>query len=278
MTRVLELFAHSTRENMDWQQIARDQHCAYAGKKCFKVRKSEASISIGSCVVAQGKELKPLVICPNKFLGGKGKAFVDCLHLLTLHEPGNEIHLLPEQSIPGGSVDYFLVSARKGRAIDFVGIEFQGLDTTGTVWPYRQDFLKSHGVNVPPYEMGTFGVNWKMTAKTTLMQLNHKIGTFEGMNKKLVLVLQDDLLTYMRSAFAFGGLQQARLGDAMHFHPYRFEMIDNKIDMTLTERFSTDAAGVATAMNLGTDGNLVLDEVLVKLSAKLSEKSLLSLF
>ncbi|MHA6644685.1 NotI family restriction endonuclease [Mesorhizobium sp. A623] len=278
MSRILELFGHSTRENVEWKTIVRDQLCPYSDKKCFKIRKSDPTISIGSCVVAQGRELKPLVICPNKFLTGKGKAFVDCLHLLTLHEPGNEIHLLPEQYIPGGSVDYFLVSARKGNAIDFVGIEFQGLDTTGTVWPFRQDFLKSHGINVPPYEAGTFGVNWKMTAKTILVQLNHKIGTFEGMNKKLVLVLQDDLLTYMRKIFSFSDLQKARLGDSMHFHPYKCSLTDDKIEMTLTERFSTDAVGVAKAMDLGASSNLVLDEVLAKLSSKLTERSLLSLF
>lgn len=277
MSRILELFGHSTREKLDWQQIARDQICPYSEKKCFKVRKSDPTISIGSCVVAQGKELKPLVICPSKFLAGRGKVFIDCLHLLTLHEPGNEIHLLPEQAIPGGSVDYFLISAREGKAIDFVGIEFQGLDTTGKVWPFRQDFLKAHGVNVPPYERGTFGVNWKMTAKTILVQLNHKIGTFEDMNKKLVLVLQDDLLSYMRKVFAFDGLQQARLGDSMHFHPYQFSMTDEKIQMTLTGRFSTDATGVSRAMNLGASSNLVLEEVLAKLSTRLSERSLLSI-
>jgi len=58
------------------------------------------------------------------------------------HEPGNELHIVSEVSIPGGSVDYFLVSAKDGKVKDFVGIELQTLDTTGTVWPERQRLLK----------------------------------------------------------------------------------------------------------------------------------------
>jgi hypothetical protein len=37
---------------------------------------------------------------------------VDCLHLLTTHEVGNELHILSEVPIPGGSVDYFLASVK----------------------------------------------------------------------------------------------------------------------------------------------------------------------
>ena len=44
----------------------------------------------------------------------------------------------------------------------------------------------------------SFGMNWKMTAKTILVQLHHKVDTFENLNRKLVLVLQQPLLDYMR--------------------------------------------------------------------------------
>jgi hypothetical protein len=35
-------------------------------------------------------------------------------HLLTQHEPGNELHIIPEISVPGGSVDYVLASVKSG--------------------------------------------------------------------------------------------------------------------------------------------------------------------
>jgi hypothetical protein len=64
-----------------------------------------------------------------------------------------------------------------------VGIELQTLDTTGTVWPTRQRFLASKGFDdIPRAELEntkTYGMNWKMTAKTILVQLHHKIQTFD---------------------------------------------------------------------------------------------------
>jgi len=86
---------------------------------------------IGTCTVNYGKENRPIIICPHRLLERR-QIFTDCIHLLTLHEPGNEFHIVPV-SIPGGSVDYFLASAHRRKVKDFVGIELQTLDTTGTV-------------------------------------------------------------------------------------------------------------------------------------------------
>lgn len=82
---------------------------------------------------------------------------------MTRHDPGNELHIVREVSIPGGSVDYFLASVKKNKVKDFVAIEFQTLDTTGIVWPEQQRLLASLGfaVSAKEAESGkTFGMNW----------------------------------------------------------------------------------------------------------------------
>src|SRR6202011_2350960 len=100
-------------------------------------------------------------------------------------------------------------------------IELQTLDTTGTVWPERQRFLRTQGHVVRRKDVKSgkpFGMNWKMSAKTILVQLNHKIETFEHLSKHFVLVLQDQLLDYMRREFAFNHILGQRDGDPMQFH------------------------------------------------------------
>jgi hypothetical protein len=142
-----------------------------------------------------GRRLQPVMICPFRLLE-RSQIFIDCIHLLKLHEPGNELRIIAELAVPGGSIDYCLVSVRDSKARDFVGIELQTLDTTGTVWPERQRFLRQHKVRVKQIDATSdkpFGMNWKMTAKTILVQLNHKIATFEHLSKRLVLVLQPTL-------------------------------------------------------------------------------------
>jgi len=142
--------------------------------------------------VQYGKEKRDVIICPHRLLERK-QIFIDCLHLLTSHTPGNELHLIPEVSIPGGSVDYFLVSTDSNRKVkDFVGIELQTMDTTGTIWPERELTLKEMGLkDVEVIDNKSYGMNWKMTAKTILVQLHHKIniwgiersGFFNGREK-----------------------------------------------------------------------------------------------
>jgi len=231
MSKVLELFGHSKNlSDEDWRTIVEEQHCPFLGCKCFKVRKSDPDNSIGTCNVLYGKNARPILVCPARLIERR-QIFTDCLHLLTTHEPGNELHIISEVSVPGGSIDYFIVSAKDDKVKDFVGVELQTLDTTGTVWPERQRLLRDLGLprgDDAEHSTKLFGMNWKMTAKTILVQMHHKIQTFEHVNKKLVLVVQDCLLDYMRRKFNFSHLQNpSALGDSMHIHAYRIDQWDN---------------------------------------------------
>jgi len=278
-TPLVELFTIPTlRDHVDWRDVMITQHCAYLDRKCLKIRKSQPEVSIGTCSVAQSlKQERAIIICPHRFLE-RGQIFLDCLHLLTLHEPGNELHRVAEVEIPGGSVDYFLVSVRDGKVVDFVGIELQALDTTGTLWPPRQRFLNSQGVAEAVdavHSTNPYGVNWKMTAKTTLIQLHHKIETFEAIGKHLVLVLQDALLEYMRREFNFGHIQTAVLGNSMHFHTYALQEQESAYHIKLMSRSSTDANGIATSLGLQINANVELEVIVRLLQNKISARTLL---
>jgi len=275
---IVELFTLSTlRDDIDWREIAVSQQCAYLGRKCVKVRKSQPEISIGTCSVKHGvKQSHDLIICPHRYLE-RGQIFLDCLHLLTLHEPGNELHRVAEVEIPGGNVDYFLVSVRDGKVIDFVGIELQALDTTGTLWPPRQRFLDLVGLAITDNLDVTrpYGVNWKMTAKTTLVQLHHKVETFESLGKHLVLVLQDALLSYVRREFNFEHVQAAKLGHTVHFHAYALQRRADDFHIELVSRSSTDANGIASSLGLQMSANVELEVIQTLLQRKISPRTLL---
>ena len=119
--------------------------------------------------------------------------------------------------------------AVQGDTLHIVGVgdnrigKLQTLDTTGTVWPERQRLLRELGFEVDDADVTSkkpYGMNWKMTAKTILVQLHHKVRTFENLNKHLVLVIQDQFLAYMEREFRFNHLTIARNSDPMHFHSY----------------------------------------------------------
>lgn len=279
MSKVIELFGKTADVPcVDWQRIIGNQQCPFLGKRCYKIRKSRPEISIGSCTVLYGRESEPIIICPAR-LTHRGQIFTDCLHLLTCHEPGNELHLVPEVSVPGGSIDYILVSAKEGKVRDFVGIELQTLDTTGTVWPERQRLLK--GLNLPREDKAeesskSFGMNWKMTAKTILIQMHHKVQTFEHVNRKLVLVVQDKLLTYMTKEFRFDHMKNpATVGDSMHLHAYRIARGENSnFRLSMSARLSTDADGIAACLGLQAEARIALKQIIASLQTRISPATL----
>ncbi len=280
MSKILELYGVSTHldQETDWDSISSAQFCPYLRARCKKSRKSNPEITIGTCSVEYSRKRKRLVICPQRFLE-RHQIFFDCMHLLTLHEPGNELHIVPEIGIPGGSVDYFLVSATNGKVEDFVGIELQTLDTTGTVWPERQRFLNEQKVSAGDGNSPrNFGMNWKMTAKTTLVQLHHEVETFENINKHLVLVLQDHLFNYMRREFQFEHIGKSRLGDPMHIHSYKFSQTkDGAFRIDLDTRYSTDSNGIATSLGLSASPKVELEEMIAILESKISAETRLVL-
>lgn len=279
MSKIVELFGNSVvKQRTDWSSVVDGQHCQYANKPCYKTRKSDPETAIGTCIVMYGKDPEPIIICPIRLIERR-QIFTDCLHLLTTHEPGNELHLVSEVSVPGGSVDYFLVSAKDNKVKDFVGIELQTLDTTGTVWPERQRLLKELGVRRKDKAEASdkrFGMNWKMTAKTILVQMHHKAQTFEHVHKKLVLVIQDRLLAYMTRAFKFDHLKNpASLGDSMHLHSYRVaQQKGGEFRLAMDGRRSTDADGIAVCLGLQAEARVELDQIVRALQAKISTATL----
>lgn len=282
MNRILELFGIPAKQikSAALKKTLKRQICPFTRSRCFKVRKSQPEISIGTCSVCYGKENKNILICPKRLLQNR-KVFCDCIHLLTLHEPGNEFHVIPEVSVPGGSIDFFLVSAKQGKVKDFVAIEFQTLDTTGTLWPERQRLLEIKGIPVnrkDVFSKKSFGMNWKMTAKTTLVQLLHKVETIEHFGKHLVLVIQDHFLEYMRGEFCFDHLASSgRIGDSTHLHSYSLISEQSGFALELSSRFSTDADGIATCLGLQADPKIEMQAIVLELERKLSAKTLITI-
>jgi len=123
-----------------------------------------------------------------------------------------------------------------------------------------------------------YGMNWKMTAKTALVQMNHKIMTLESLSKHLVLVIQDHLLSYMRREFQFDHIENARLGDSAHFHIYSLEKrTDNTFHLNMQSRLSTDADGIVECLGLMANPNIELSQLITSLESKIGGETLLQI-
>ncbi|MDQ3236295.1 MAG: hypothetical protein M3Q54_02010 [Actinomycetota bacterium] len=243
------------------RSLMESERCPFLDKRCVKQRKSDPTQTIGSCTV--GYQGGPLIICPHRFLE-RHQIFLDCVPLLA---PNLRYLIVPEVAMPGGSVDYFVVAVDdSNEVLDYVGLEIQSLDTTGSggIWKARQDLLR--GELKPSYP---YGINWRMSAKTILVQMHHKAAAFEALGKRLILVVQDKFLAYIAREFQTDRLQVARDEDPVRFHVYDAVLLGSQLRVVLSDQKSTDMLGVERMLSSGQDPEVLEEEVVARVKAKM---------
>jgi hypothetical protein len=258
--RPLEFYGRLVTDDASLAAALRKQACPFLGRRCEKPRKSDPKQTIGACVVGHGGA--PLIICPHRFIQ-RDQIFLDCVGLLM---PKLQYLIVREVSMPGGSIDYFLVGMRGGEIFDYCGVEIQSLDTTGSggIWQARED--PSRGAAAASY---AYGINWKMSAKTILVQLHHKAASFEALGKKLVLVVQREFFSYVTREFDVSQLRPAQKQDPIHFHIYDPVSLNSRLQVVLTDRRSTDVGGVERMLKLGRSPDILESEVIRRIKAKM---------
>ena len=119
-------------------------------------------------------------------------------------------------------------------------------------------------------------MNWKMNAKTILIQLHHKVQTFESINKRIALAMQNNFMEYMQREFKFEHLNAPRLGNSMHFHVYKLQDEKGILEIKLNSRYSTDADGIAESLGLQADQKVELDQIIKLIEQKITNDTLFS--
>jgi hypothetical protein len=264
--RPLEFYGKLVNETNDKKYDFEDDACPFIGKKCVKTRKSNKDQSIGSCIVKYSGS--SLIICPHRFLSNY-TIFHDSIRYLKSKQ---KIFAVPEIKTSGGNIDYFIISKSNGKIIDYCGLEIQSLDTTssGDIWSAREDFLS--GKFSRNYK---YGINWKMSAKTILIQLHHKGTFFQEHGKKLILVIQKEFYDYLSREFDTSKLHKAKDKDSIQFHIYDCKLKHEAYDFSLLSRKSTDVNGIEYMLKLGKNSEILESKVLEKIQTKLSTSSVI---
>lgn len=205
------------------------QHCPFLGDECKKPRKSEPQVKVGVCTVGYKsqflQDFKPVVICPHRF--DTDAVFSGIANHYFPPDATSFTRWAPEVSIGlGGSVDYVLAKFNRANPTvieDFVCVEFQAAGTTGTPWQAVLDFRQNRRFTKRSYQ---YGINWANEFAKTMMQQVYKKGMIvASWNKRIVFVLQDVGMEYLKAgSYDITGLNDpAGAGDAIHFYTLRMQ-------------------------------------------------------
>ena len=221
----LEYFGHTFT---DFSETAREhrgeQHCPFLGSECKKPRKSNPSVKVGVCTVGYKAAFmdrsEPVVICPHRFEYSGVFDFI-ANHYFPVDDDWL-LQWIPEVNMGrAGSIDYVLAKSRRENPAvidDFICVELQAAGTTGTPYQAVLDFQNGVDFTRKKYK---FGINWANEYGKTLMQQVYKKGMIlESWGKRLVVVLQDAGMKYLRSGSNdVAGLNDpANYDDLIHFY------------------------------------------------------------
>jgi hypothetical protein len=248
------------------QPSVRDtDRCPFRGGTCIKQRKSDSQKTIGTCIV--GVEGKPQLICPVR-MRETNQVFTDLAYLLD--GDVSQLMVIPEIKLGAlGNVDFLVAGLDDaGEVVDFIGLELQTNDTTGSgpLYDARNDFFA--GQLKSSYK---FGLNWKMTTKLVLKQTLDKSAVFAAWKKRYVWAMQDTLLERMRGYADMSGFAAAD-PSAHEVFVHAYEVLPGKprYRLQLKERVGTDLEGVALANAAPLE---IKDEILERLQVVLQEQS-----
>lgn len=240
-----ELFGHPFCDHSaEAKQALKEQYCPYLDDECKKPRKSQPEIKVGTCSVGYkgfSDEYLPVIICPHRF--NTPTIFKTVQKEYLSH--WDNIEWITEVSIGvGGSVDYVAVNRDKktGKIKDFLCVEFQAAGTTGTPWEAVLEFKKNRKFTSDSYN---YGINWANEFVKTMMQQVFKKGKIiEHWKHKIIFIIQDVGLQYIKEATDASGLRQANAKDPIHFCTFSLQWTNDKWAFNFVERVSTDIDGI----------------------------------
>lgn len=232
------------KEQLDFAM--QQQYCKYLHGTCVKPRKSQPSKKVGICSVGyKGKFLPhycPVVLCPQRL---KEDILFDTIREKYLSHWDN-VEWIQEVNIGvGGSIDYVAITkSPDGRISDFLCVELQAAGTTGSPYQAILDYRKHQRFLKDKY---SFGINWANEFTKTMMQQAYKKGKIiEHWKRKIVFVLQDVALSFIKSSSDVSRLSSRNPSLPVDF--CSFALVWNETadlwQLNFNEIMSTDIEGV----------------------------------
>lgn len=224
----IEVFGYDFRNQTESVRLAyKQQYCKYIKGTCVKPRKSEPHIKVGICslgsTVNKGKEIYPVIICPQRF---KEESMFETIREKYLSHWKN-VKWIQEVNIGvGGNVDYVAIEVDENDCVkDFLCVEIQAAGTTGTPYPYVKELLESGTYSGKNY---TYGINWANEFSKTMMQQAYKKGKIvEHWNRKIVFVVQNLAMDYIRASSDCSMLEDSNPALPVDFCSFNMQFVNN---------------------------------------------------
>lgn len=177
-----------------------DYQCPYITSECVK-RSHRVAGAYPVCTVFAGqKNKKPIAVCPKRFY--ETTLVNDVITYAWPFTPPINPRVAYEIRMGDcGSIDFVVADVDEDNNIirNFVSVELQAVDITGSVEPYYNAIIN----NQATAKANSFGLNWANVRKRYVTQLIHKGFFHHHWNTRIVSIIQEPLLDRIREHSPF---------------------------------------------------------------------------
>ncbi|MDR2717152.1 MAG: hypothetical protein LBB89_03680 [Treponema sp.] len=200
-----------------------DYLCPFINSQCTK-RSQKLSGPYPICSVFHGKDKKLMCICPKRFLQADFKQ-----KILDVCWPGERpknpiiVHEIKMENF--GNVDFVIadVDEKKQHVRQFLSVELQAVDITGSVEPVYQAIINSEQTMSKNF---SYGINWENVRKRYITQLINKGFFHHHWQSKIIAVIQLALYNNLREKIRFDELEPKSDTSNIVFMLYDFKKIE----------------------------------------------------
>jgi len=164
-------------------------------------------------------------VCPKRFFQTdfKQKIIDVCWH----GDPPQNPIIVPEIKMENfGNVDFVIadIDNENQRVKNFISVEIQAVDITGSVEPAYQEIIKHEQTKLINI---SYGINWENVRKRYITQLINKGFFHHHWQSKIIAVIQLALYTNLREKIRFDELDPKSDTSNIVFMIYDFQKIDD---------------------------------------------------
>lgn len=267
---LVEVFGHHVTDMSPVARKHRSQRwCPVLGQECAK--RGRDTIPFGTCSMEYNGD--QIVICPERFyfddfevLRRVAQHYFGSLANVRFYDEIEPSDMLPVK------LDWVLAKVVNNQVEDFCVVEIQSIDTSGTVRPVYDAFLRGADTNIKV----NYSPNWANVFKRLLPQVISKGRMCHDLGKRLYVVTQDHVLNYALNRMPLESMRNPRFSNII-FVPLTLKdtvRTDGFLEMGFSEFIYTTSEDVEKAFVKATRvEEETMHDALIERQRKLDEEA-----
>jgi hypothetical protein len=224
-----------------------DYQCPFINSECTKRAQSVTGpYPVCSALRHEGKKTKTrrfVCLCPKRFF--EAEILPEVVNRCWPGPPPENPQYVHEIKMSQfGNVDFVVADIKDGKVLQFVSVETQAIDITGSLYPAYEALTSNQMLDHPP----SFGLNYANVYKRYVTQLIGKGYFHHHWQTKIVSVVQDIVFDDIQKRTNFPSIPLAQANIVFMSYRFEFDQVEARFKPILDKVVGTHHSNLQNAV------------------------------